>query len=471
MLFNSIDFIYFFLVVTTTYFLLPHKWRWFLLLIGSCYFYMAFVPYYILILFLTIFIDYFAGIFIENEKQAKRKKLYLIISIISNIGILCLFKYYNFFLETFHKILLDFNIHWDGIPYLNILLPIGLSFHTFQALSYTIEVYRGNQRAERHLGIYSLYVLFYPQLVAGPIERPQNVLHQFHEKKYFNWDNLFIGLKLIFWGLFKKVVIADRLAPFVNSVYDSPDNLQGLPVILAFIFFSIQIYCDFSGYSDIALGTARVMGFELMKNFERPYLSKSVTEFWSKWHISLSTWFRDYVYIPLGGNRLGSSRTYFNLMLVFMLSGLWHGANWTFVVWGFIHGSILIIERFISENNNKKWLPEIFKMFFVFVIITVAWVFFRSENFETAYKLFSSSFNIDKSQIGWYVFGDYKYELILSFIVISILGFYEFFQIRVNTIMIQSNFVFKSIFYVFFILFFLFFGAFHNANEFIYFQF
>jgi alginate O-acetyltransferase complex protein AlgI len=473
MLFNSVDFLYFFVFVTTGFFLVPHKWRWFLLLIASCYFYMAFVPYYILILFLTIFIDYFAGIFIENEKQFQRKKLYLIISIISNIGILCLFKYYNFFLDTFHKLLLNFNLHWEDIPYLNILLPIGLSFHTFQALSYTIEVYRGNQKAERHLGIYSLYVLFYPQLVAGPIERPQNVLHQFHEKKYFNWDNLFIGLKLIFWGLFKKVVIADRLAPFVNSVYDSPDNWQGFPVILAFIFFSIQIYCDFSGYSDIALGSARTMGFDLMTNFRRPYLSKSITEFWSRWHISLSTWFRDYVYIPLGGNRVKKSRIYLNVLIVFMLSGLWHGANWTFIVWGAFHGFTIILERFLKIdtlmiNNN---FVNLLRVILVFTLVSLAWVFFRADNFNDVSQLISSAFQIDKTQVGWYTFGDYKYELILSLISILFLIGVELKYDYLTNFLSSCNFAFRSVIYLFLILMLLSFGAFHSSGEFIYFQF
>src|SRR5690348_5473899 len=264
MIFNSISFIIFFILTTIIYFLLPHRYRWFFLLIISCYFYMAFKPIYILILLFTILVDYFAGILMENSPN--RAKLYLWLSIIANVGCLAIFKYYNFINENITMLLGRFAIKND-IPYLNIILPIGLSFHTFQAMSYTIEVYRGKQKAERHFGIYSLYVMFYPQLVAGPIERPQNILHQFHEKKYFNYDNVTSGLRLMMWGLFKKVVIADRLATFTDPVFNNPHDYSGLTLGLAAVFFSYQILCDFSGYSDIAIGAARVMGFRLMKNF------------------------------------------------------------------------------------------------------------------------------------------------------------------------------------------------------------
>jgi alginate O-acetyltransferase complex protein AlgI len=325
MLFNSIEFLIFFPVVTILYFLLKHKYRWMLLLAASCYFYMAFRPVYILILAFTIVIDYYAGILIEQSKP-ERKKAFLIMSIVGNLGVLAIFKYYNFFASIF-------NTHFDThSPLLNILLPIGLSFHTFQAMSYTFEVYRGNQKAERHFGIYALYVMFYPQLVAGPIERPQNILHQFHVRHKFDYELAKSGLLLMAWGMFKKVVIADRLALFVNEVFDHPSDYSGPSVITAALFFSFQIFCDFSGYSDIAIGSARVMGFTLMTNFDRPYASASISEFWRRWHISLSTWFRDYLYIPLGGNRVSKPRAYLNLFIVFLVSGLWHGANWNYII-------------------------------------------------------------------------------------------------------------------------------------------
>ena len=306
MLFNSIHFIVFFIVVTSAYFALPYKYRWVLLLSASCYFYMAFVPVFILILVFTIIVDYFAGIFIE-QSDGKKRKLFLIASLIANIGVLVVFKYYNFMNENFTFLLKGFALE-NPLPFLKILLPIGLSFHTFQAMSYTIEVYRGNHKAERHFGIYALYVMFYPQLVAGPIERPQNILGQFYEKHDFDYDRVVNGLRLMLWGFFKKIVIADRLAVFVNEVYNQPNEYNGGAIWLSTFFFAIQIYCDFSGYTDIARGAARVMGYELLLNFNRPYFATSIKEFWSRWHISLSTWFRDYLYIPLGGNRVGVFR-------------------------------------------------------------------------------------------------------------------------------------------------------------------
>ncbi len=301
------------------------------------------------------------------------------ISIIANVGVLVVFKYYNFIAINLNE---TFSLFYEGghIPLLNILLPIGLSFHTFQAMSYTIEVYRGNHLPEKHFGIYALYVMFYPQLVAGPIERPQNILHQFHEVKKFSYENMRSGLILIAWGLFKKVVIADRLALFVNQVYGNPSEYTGLPLITATVFFAFQIFCDFSGYSDIAIGSAKCMGYDLMTNFERPYMATSIGGFWRRWHISLSTWFKDYVYIPLGGNRTSKGRWYLNLLIVFLLSGIWHGANWTFVIWGLLHGVYLIFEnelnnRFPSIRNANGFIAIFFKRVFVFALVTLAWVF------------------------------------------------------------------------------------------------
>ncbi len=387
MLFNSLEFIIFFPIVTLLFFALPHQWRWFLLLIASCIFYMFFIPIYILILVVTIVIDYFAGMVIEDAAP-KWKRPYLIVSIISNVSILAVFKYFNFIADNVNQIakLISWNY---SIESLMIILPIGLSFHTFQSLSYVIEVYRGNQKAERHFGIYALYVMFYPQLVAGPIERPQNLLHQFHEEHLFNYQDATTGLKLMAWGMFKKVVIADRLALLVNPVYGNAADYSGLMLALATAFFAFQIYCDFSGYSDIAIGSARVMGFKLMNNFDRPYISRSISEFWRRWHISLSTWFRDYVYVSLGGNRLTKWRTSFNLLVTFLLSGLWHGANWTFIVWGGLNGLYLLTSIWISHISEKLQMGKLvtntviikyFSIICTFVLISFSWIFFRAEN-------------------------------------------------------------------------------------------
>jgi len=388
MLFNSLHFLLFFIIVTSVYFVLPYQKRWILLLISSCYFYMAFVPIYILILGFTIVIDYFAGIYIENAK-GKRRKLYLIFSLVANIGVLAIFKYYNFLNHNFSFLMHGFGLT-NPFPYLAILLPIGLSFHTFQAMSYTIEVYRGNQKAERHFGIYSLYVMFYPQLVAGPIERPQNLLHQFRENFNFDYDRVTSGLRLMAWGLFKKVVIADRLARLTDGPFNDPHHYNSLSLILATIFFSFQIFCDFSGYSDMAIGSARIMGYKLMTNFDKPYYSKSIHEFWKRWHISLSTWFKDYLYISLGGNRVTIPRWYLNLFIVFLVSGLWHGANWTFIIWGSIHGFYLVFALITAKYRdylNKLFYINKFQFISVistFILVAFAWIFFRANNVSTA---------------------------------------------------------------------------------------
>lgn len=397
MLFNSFEFLVFFAIVVISFFLLPHRWRWLHLLIASCIFYMAFIPIYILILFVTIIVDYIAGILIENATGAKRKML-LGLSLVTNIGILAVFKYFNFFISNINSL-------GYGIPLLKIILPIGLSFHTFQAMSYTIEVYRGRQKAERHFGIYALYVMFFPQLVAGPIERPQNVLPQFHEKKQFDAGNLTSGLKLILWGLFKKVVIADRLALVTDFAFKNLHDQTSLTLMIAVVFFSFQIYCDFSGYSDIALGTARVLGFRLMKNFDAPYQSASVSEFWRRWHISLSTWFRDYLYISLGGNRVSIPRWYFNLFFVFLVSGLWHGANWTFIIWGAIHGCYLIFGILLEKLSSKvnwnmppiwvQWLYRPVRVLVTFILVCFAWIFFRAASVSDAWLVVHKITSLD----------------------------------------------------------------------------
>ena len=391
MLFNSLQFFLFFPIVTVMYFLLPHKFRWFLLLAASCYFYMVFKPIYILILAVTIVVDYYAGLWIEGAQGTHRKWL-LTLSVFVNVGFLAFFKYWNFINDNITH-LLGFAHVENQLPYLEILLPIGLSFHTFQAMSYTIEVYRGNQKAEKHFGIYALYVMFYPQLVAGPIERPQNVLHQFHEEHSFNYTDFVEGLKRMLWGLFKKVVVADNLARFVDFCYDNPNDHSPMSLIFATVFFSAQIYCDFSGYSDIALGSAQSMGFKLMTNFKLPYISQNISEFWSRWHISLSTWFRDYLYIPLGGNRVKKSRWYMNLMIVFLVSGLWHGANYTFIIWGALHGLYLIV-GILTADFQKKYLPRFAHHLFTIILVMFAWIFFRAKSFELSKQIITHSLDV-----------------------------------------------------------------------------
>ncbi len=401
MLFNTVEFFVFFPVVTIAYFLTPHRWRWLLLLAASCYFYIQFIPVYIFILFFTIAVDYVAGILIEGTEGEKRR-IYLVASLIANLGVLAVFKYFNFLNNNLDSVI-EF-LGWNyPIKPLAIILPIGLSFHTFQSMSYTIEVYRRRQAAERHLGMFALYVMFYPQLVAGPIERPQNMLHQYHEQHHFDYQRVTDGLKLMTWGLFKKVVIADRLAMVVNRVYSQPSSYEGIHLIIATVCFAYQIYCDFSGYSDIAIGAAQVMGFHFMDNFKQPYASRSISEFWRRWHISLSTWFRDYVLFSLPGNRESKWRMQFNVILTFLASGLWHGANWTFVIWGGLHGMYLVISLWTQVLRDKIYGPAGLGRFqFItgmlqtagtFSLVTFAWIFFRAPTVSEAFYIIGHLFN------------------------------------------------------------------------------
>lgn len=388
MLFNSLQFCAFFLIVTSLYFVLPWRHRWKMLLAASCVFYMAFIPAYIVVLFTTILIDYWMGIKIAGSEGRKRR-MYLLISIVATCLVLFVFKYYNFFAVTVRE-LQELLGGSSSFPLANLILPIGLSFHTFQSLSYVIEVYRQKQEPERNLGLYALYVMFYPQLVAGPIERPQNLLHQFREDHRFDLDNFSQGLRLVAWGFFQKMVIADRAAGYVNEVYGHWHGYSGLSLIVATLLFAVQIYADFSGYSTIAIGCARIMGFRLMRNFNHPYFACGISEFWKRWHISLSTWFRDYVYIPLGGNRVSLPRHYLNLLITFTVSGLWHGANWTFVVWGAYHGTLLVLEsalRPLTSRMGQSAIATALRRLVVIVLACIGWVFFRAPHLKDAFGI------------------------------------------------------------------------------------
>jgi alginate O-acetyltransferase complex protein AlgI len=396
MLFNSLHFLIFLPIVIGLYYLLPQKFRWILIFFASCYFYMVFVPQYILILFLIIIIDYISALTIERV-HGRLKLFYLVASLTANIGLLAFFKYFNFFNENLVSVFSLFGKEFHPIN-LSIILPIGLSFHTFQSMSYTIEVYRGKQKAEKHLGYFANYVLFFPQMVAGPIERYEtlgNELKTVHKPLYQNFSD---GFKLILFGLFIKMAVADNIAPYVNQIYAEPLKYNSLQVLLSVFLFSFQIYADFFGYSTIALGSAKLLGINIMDNFKTPYLSKSVSEFWQRWHISLSTWFRDYLYIPLGGNRVKIPRWSINILIVFMVSGLWHGANWTFVVWGALHGLMLLLERYFSLwfkfEIKKEWnLLNVFLVLKTFVITSFIWIFFRAESFQKAKEIFKAIFN------------------------------------------------------------------------------
>jgi D-alanyl-lipoteichoic acid acyltransferase DltB (MBOAT superfamily) len=400
MLFNSLEFMIFFPVVALVYFALPQRLRTGHLLLASCVFYMAFIPAYILILVVTIVVDYFAGIYIERSTGARRKRL-LVLSIVVTSAILGVFKYFYFFTDNVIGMAGVFGWKLTG-PAIDIILPIGLSFHTFQSLSYVIEVYRGNQKAERDFMTYATYVMFFPQLVAGPIERPQNLLPQFREHHSFDHARIVSGLKRMAWGFFKKLVIADRLALYVNDVFAAPQQHTGLQLTIATVFFAYQIYCDFSGYSDIAIGSARVLGFRLTENFNRPYASRSISEFWSRWHISLSSWFRDYVYIPLGGNRVSRRRHFLNLLITFSTSGLWHGANWNYVFWGALNGGYLIAGQIKARLMAgvpraaggafalvpvHRSVRHALAVLGTFALVNIGWIFFRARTMADAWYI------------------------------------------------------------------------------------
>jgi alginate O-acetyltransferase complex protein AlgI len=446
MLFNSLGFLLFFPIVTVVYFALPYRLRWMWLLVASCYFYMSFVPIYIIILLLTIVVDYVAALKIDRTEGVVRR-LYLIVSIVSTVLILFVFKYLNFANQNVAA--LARAIGWNyQIATLKLLLPIGLSFHTFQSLAYVIEVYRGEQKPERHFGIYSLYVMFYPQLVAGPIERPQNLLHQFHEEHRFDADQAVRGLNRIVLGLFKKVVIADRLAGYVNNVYGDLSAYSTIPTALAVVFFAIQVYCDFSGYSDIAVGCAAVMGFRLMENFDHPFSSRSVTEFWRRWHRSLSTWFNDYLFRPLftAVRHWGDAGLAFSLFVTFLVAGLWHGAGWTFVVYGALHGLALSYEA-LTKRSRKAWAIGIGRRAYswgswacMFCFVAFSFIFFRAASLRDALTVITTiarhDLVLNMTQI---CAGLGPFNLLLSLLVVGGLAASQWLQ---NTFAVKNTLLF-----------------------------
>ncbi len=396
MIFNSLEFAAFFLSVVIAFFAVPARFRWAILLVASYAFYMKWNASYAFLIAFSSVIDFFVGQYIQDQPSARKKKAGLLVSLAINLGMLFTFKYWGFFHENMALL-----AQWAGVQYqvpeLNVLLPVGISFYTFQTLSYTIDIYRGTLAPERHFGRFALYVAFFPQLVAGPIERAAHLLPQFRERQHFDYARVCDGLQLMAWGLFKKVVVGDRLGVYVDSVYGFSGQHSGVTLILATYAFAFQIYCDFSGYSDMAIGAARVLGFDLMRNFDRPYFSASITEFWRRWHISLSTWLRDYLYISLGGNRAGELLTYRNLMITMVIGGLWHGASWNFIIWGTLQGVMLTVSRFTlpyrDALNERLGIPpklvRVVRVIITFHLVCVSWVFFRAATLPEALQILS----------------------------------------------------------------------------------
>lgn len=391
MLFNSLHFLIFFPVVTLVYFVIPEKVKNLWLLVVSYYFYMCWQPTYALLILFSTVSTFLCSIAISKAKTQKLKKISLGLSVCINLFILFLFKYYNFFAENLVALFDNFGVKL-AMPTFSLLLPVGISFYTFQALGYAVDVYRGTVEREKSLLKYALFVSFFPQLVAGPIERSAHLLPQFDSHSKFEYTRVKKGLVLMAWGFFKKLVIADGFATFVTIVYSAPHNYTGVQMIIATIMFTFQIYCDFSGYSDIARGCAAVLGFDLMRNFNKPYLSTSIKMFWERWHISLTSFFKSYVYIPLGGSRKGELRTYINIIIVFFVSGLWHGASWTFVIWGLLHAVYRIAEDLIHKywkypSKNIKYLAPIKhcgKILLVFFLVSFTYIFFRANTMSDA---------------------------------------------------------------------------------------
>ena len=409
MLFNSFGFLGFFAAIVVLYYVIPHRFRWVLLLAGSLYFYSIFQVSYVLLLLGLTLVVYVLGLLLGRPggegqaglpaRQAGKKAL-LVVGVVVSLAPLVIFKYFDFFMGSLESLLLNMRPESQAglLPRLEWLLPAGLSFYTFSCVSYLVDVYKGLLPAQRHVGHLALYVAFFPRLLAGPIERAKPFLTQLLEPVAFNYEGVALGLQMILWGLFKKVVIADRLAVFVNSVYDLPGFASPLRLIIATYFYAFQIYCDFSGYSDIAIGAAKVLGIDLMENFRRPYFSTSPVEFWSRdrWHISLNKWFRDYMYFPMGGSRVSKPRYYFNQMAVFLVSGLWHGANWTFVIWGGLNGIYQVLTLMTAGIRTRvgqalrlpSWVGAWLGRLLTFHLILVSWVFFRALTVSDAFTVF-----------------------------------------------------------------------------------
>lgn len=478
MLFNSFEYFLFLPAVVLLYFLLPFKWRNPFLLIASYYFYMSWKWEFGFLMLFTSAVNYVAGLRINSSKERRTQRLWLTLAIVASLGVLVYFKYANFFIAEASALLriLGADVRES---YLKVILPVGISFFTFQALSYTIDLYKGKMHVERNFINFTLFVSFFPQLVAGPIERATNLLDQFKKEQHFSSDRLLEGSKLIIWGLFKKVVIADRLAAYVEQIYASPEVFGGSTLFLATFFFAFQIYCDFSGYSDIAIGSAHILGFRLMQNFNLPYLAKSVRDFWHRWHISLSTWFADYVYKPLGGNRVSTGRWMFNIMAVYLVSGLWHGANWTFIIWGGIFGVLYILEFLgdkllkragMDEAFYKSKLIHPFRVAVIFMAVLVSWVFFRADNTGDAWHIITHMFT------GWdrmpYL-GSSAFETVLGLALILLLYAIQILQYRgVASIYMGPTVVPRSLRWAGYALLLVMIAMFGVSSEqFIYFQF
>ncbi|WP_042277785.1 MBOAT family O-acyltransferase [Nonlabens tegetincola] len=476
MLFNSLEYLVFLPLVFALFWMFKSQLNIqnLILLIASYVFYGWWDYRFLALIAFSTIADYVISHVIERQKPQHIKKCLLIISICINLGLLGFFKYYNFFIESWVDIMAQVGFR-SNVGSLNIILPVGISFYTFQTLSYTIDVYRGDLRASRSFVNFATYVSFFPQLVAGPIERATNLLPQFSQIKKFNNDEAIAGLNLIIWGLFQKIVIADSCAIYVDSIFENYEKVNSFSLLLGAIYFAFQIYGDFAGYSNIAIGTARLFGFNLMRNFNYPYFSRDIAEFWRRWHISLSTWFRDYLYIPLGGSRSSMITTVRNVFIVFLVSGFWHGANWTFLVWGGIHAILFLPVLLLGFNRKNldqvsisKLIPsfkELFQMTFTFIVVSIAWVFFRADNVTIAFKYLKRLVLDFSWGIEFLNIDRYNFELLLLVLIVVLIEWIN----RTHEHPFMGKWKWFKIFIV--ILMLLTLGVYSDHQDFIYFQF
>ncbi len=496
MIFNSISFLIFFPVVILLYFIIPHRFRYIWLLAASYYFYMAWNPVYALLMLTSTFITYTSGILIDKANKtsgggnaAKLKNIYVSISFILNLSILFFFKYFYFAVDNINILLSALHIQLIQ-PKFDIILPLGISFYTMQMIAYIVDIYKG-AKAETNFIKYALFISFFPKLLAGPIERTATFLPQLQERKYFNYDNLKNGLLLMLYGYFLKMVIGDRAAILVNFVFENYEAYMGLEIFVAITIYSIQIYADFFGYTCIAIGAAQTMGFTLLQNFNHPFFAVSVGDYWRRWHISLSMWLRDYIYFPLGGSRCSKIKKYRNILITFFISGLWHGANWTFIIWGMIHGLSIILDDIfkpvfqkiysIFNINTKCFSFRLFQIIIAFLIINYSRLFFRAPDIETAVIMTKQMFSVwnpwiffDNSLYDMGISRKDFYVLCFSIIILWAVSFMQEKGIKIREELAKQNLIFRWILYwiaIFGILTFGVYGTAYNANQFIYFQF
>jgi alginate O-acetyltransferase complex protein AlgI len=473
MLFNSTEYLFFFILASLSFFLFSPKFKWIHLLTASIYFYSCWRIDYTILLIATIIISYYCALEIDKKNSSNTKrKILLGVALGCNFGQLFFFKYFDFFVTNINSGFSELNIFYH-IPLLQWVLPIGISFHTFQISGYLIDIYRKEINAEKHLGIFSLFVCFFPQLVAGPIEKGSHLIPQLKKYPGVSAASITQGLQLMLWGAFQKIVIADNLSVYVGLIFDNPQQYSFVPTVTATLFFTAQIYCDFCGYTNIARGTAKVLGYDLMINFNKPMFSNNVTDFWRRWHISLSNWFKNYIYIPLGGNKEGNVKTYFNLFVVFLVTGFWHGASWHFVIWGLFHGFFLIIERLFLAKKLKT-VPSWIQHMYTLMIVLVGWVFFRAKDMLDAIQILKTLFTLKINGLGININDDLidRTRLIICFLLIAFLFVVEFLDTKKNIYarFFKMNKYYRWIAYFICIWMILLFGK-MDHQEFIYFQF